>query len=66
MLYSDLTDHYNSVCEKNAILKLERDKAIERANDEIAKNGCIEIELAGLRQELKKLYKEISELTYEK
>jgi len=55
MLYEDLVEHYNAVCEKCS-------KAIARANDEIAKRGCLEIELAGLRNELKEAYGEISEL----
>jgi len=62
MLYQDLVDHYNSICEKNHQLEAERNRAIEKANDAIASNGCLEIELAGLRQELKRAYQEISEL----
>lgn len=60
MLYEDLKDHYNSVCEKNASLKKERDLAIDRANNEIARNGCLEIEMAGLRLEVKELMRELS------
>ena len=55
MLYTDLVEHYNSVCEKYK-------KAIKRANDEIAYRGCLEIEIAGLKQELKNAYREIAEL----
>lgn len=58
MLYADLVENYNAVCEKC-------NRAIERTNDEIAKNGCLEIEIAGLRQELKKAYQEISILKCE-
>jgi hypothetical protein len=66
MLYSDLVDHYNSICYKNHELEAQRNKAIEKANDTIASKGCLEIELAGLRQELKRAYQEISDLKYAK
>ena len=64
MLHEDLILHYNSVCEKHKEMKEQRDKAIERANIAIALNGCFEVELAGLRQELKESYREISELKH--
>ena len=60
MLYEDLIENFNAVCEKNSTLKAERDLAIEKTNDEIARRGCLEIELAGLREELKKIYQELS------
>ena len=55
MSNEDLIEQYNSVCEKCK-------KVIARANEEIAKSACLEIELAGLRIALKKAYEEISEL----
>ena len=62
MLFNDL---YDTVCIRNNELLKQRDKAVERANNEIAKNVCLEIELAGLRQELKEAYREISEFKHD-
>jgi hypothetical protein len=58
MLHEDLIQNYNAVCEKANL-------AIQKANDEIAHRGCLEIEIAGLKQELKKAYNEISKLKYQ-
>ena len=59
MLYEDLVQNFNAVCEKC-------NKAIARANDEISKRGCLEIELADLRHELRTVYAELSELKSKK
>ena len=55
----DLVQNYNSICEKCK-------KIIARANEEIAKSACLEIELAGMRIMLKLAYNELSELKYQK
>jgi|GEM_PF-2359304 hypothetical protein len=47
-------EKYNVICKKF-------EKAVEKANNEIAMRGCLEIEIASLKEELKKAYREISE-----
>jgi hypothetical protein len=59
MSNEDLVEQYNSVCEKCK-------KIISRANEEIAKSACLEVELAGMRVELKAAYEELTELKYQR
>ncbi len=53
---------YNALVENYNALDNKCHKAVERVNNLLAEKGCLEIELAGLREELKNAYREISEL----
>lgn len=59
MTFFDLLKAFNTLKEKCKA-------AIDRANDEMAKRACIEVEMHELRQELIRAYAEISELKYQK
>jgi hypothetical protein len=59
MPYEDLVENFNALCDKC-------NRAIDRANVEIANRACLEIELAGLREELKIAYGQISALKSKK
>ena len=57
MTFFDLMKAFN-------LLKEKCKTSIEKANDEMAKRACIEVEMHGLRQELARAYAEISELKF--
>jgi len=57
MQYAELQNSYNIICKKF-------NQAVEKANNEIAKRGCLEIEIATLKEELIRTYREISELKH--
>lgn len=57
MKYEDLVINFNALCEKC-------NKAIARANNEMALRACLEIDLNEGRRQLKVLMQENSELKY--
>lgn len=58
MTFFDLLKAFNTLKDKCKF-------AIEKANDEMAKRACTEVEMQGLRDELRLAYAEISELKHE-
>ena len=55
MSNADLIQNFNALCDKC-------NRAIAKANEEISKRCMLEIEVAGLREELMNVYRELSEI----